>query len=242
MDDEPLVIGKDYLVKLGTKMISGVLVKINYAINVNTGEHIPADSISKNGIAVCEILLTEAIVADKFDYHKTIGELILIDRVTNMTAACGVVEELAERGGSFSDRASFKLGDLEARGDIFEEFYYNLESLSVLKYQPVGNTYTVGDEIPVKGESYSYPDTFDIIVLRDDVAVKVRDKKITEIVSADDYTYSNVPVINGRGFEIKVTSDAEVKSFLKEYKDTEGSNEFFSKWMSFDTYRKVAIK
>jgi sulfate adenylyltransferase subunit 1 len=242
MDDEPLVIGKDYLVKLGTKMISGVLVKINYAINVNTGEHIPADSISKNGIAVCEILLTEAIVADKFDYHKTIGELILIDRVTNMTAACGVVEELAERGGSFSDRASFKLGDLEARGDIFEEFYYNLESLSVLKYQPVGNTYTVGDEIPTKGESYSYPDTFDIIVLRDDVAVKVRDKKITEIVSATEYTYSNVPVINGRGFEIKVTSNDEVKSFLKEYKDTEGSNEFFAKWMSFDTYRKVAIK
>jgi sulfate adenylyltransferase subunit 1 len=242
MDDEPLVIGKDYLVKLGTKMISGVLVKINYAINVNTGEHIPADSISKNGIAVCEILLTEAIVADKFEYHKTIGELILIDRVTNMTAACGVVEELAERGGSFSDRASFKLGDLEARGDIFEEFYYNLESLSVLKYQPVGNTYTVGDEIPTKGESYSYPDSFDIIVLRDDVAVKVRDKKITEIVSADDYTYSNVPVINGRGFEIKVNSNEEVKAFLKEYKDTDGSNEFFAKWMSFDTYRKVALQ
>jgi sulfate adenylyltransferase subunit 1 len=242
MDDEPLEIGKDYLVKLGTKLISGVLVKINYAVNVNTGEHINVDSISKNGIAVCEILLTEAIVADKFDYHKTIGELILIDRVSNMTSACGIVEDLSEKGGSFSDRASFKFGDLEARGDVFEEFYYSVESLSVLKYQPVKNTYTVGDEIPVKGDSYAYPDSFDIIVLRDSTAIKVRDKVITEIVPVSEYSYGDVPVINGRGFEIKVGSEDEVKTFLAEYENTSGSAEFFDKWMNFDTYRKVIIK
>ena len=242
MDDEPLELGKDYFVKLGTKLISGVVVGINYAINVNSGEHIKVSSLSKNEIAVCEILLTEAIVVDKFEYHKTIGELILIDRVTNMTSACGVVEDLAEKGGSFSDKASFAFGDIEARGDIFEEFYYNTESFSVLKYQSVKETYTVGDEIPVKGESYAYPDSFDIIVLRDDVAIKVRDKKITEITNASDYVYGNVPVINGRGFEVKVNSDEDVKNFLKEYKESEGSPEFFTKYMNFDTYRKVVIK
>ncbi|MEI3163719.1 MAG: GTP-binding protein [Lachnospirales bacterium] len=242
MDDEPLELGKDYLVKLGTKLTSGVIVKINYAVDVNTGEHISADTLNKNGIAVCEILLTEAIVADKFDYHKTLGELILIDRVTNMTSACGVVDDLSEKGGSFSDRASFKLGDLEARGDIFEEFFYNVESLSVLKYQPVKQTYTVNDEIPVEGESYKYPESFDIIVLRDSVAIKVRNKVITAIESANEYTYDNVPVINGRGFEIKVKSNDDVKNFLNEYSETNGSADFFNKWMNFDTYRKVVIQ
>ena len=159
MDDEPLYPGKDYIVKLGTKSIPGVVEKINYAVDVNTGEHIKAESLTKNGIALCEIQLAEPIVADKFEYHKTLdefknhktlGELILIDRVTNMTSACGVVEDLSEKAGSFSDRASFKNGDLEARGDIFEEFYYSVESLSVLKYQPVKNTYTIGDEIPTE--------------------------------------------------------------------------------------------
>ncbi len=242
MDDEPLELGKDYLVKLGTKLTSGVIVKINYAVDVNTGEHISADTLNKNGIAVCEILLTEAIVADKFDYHKTLGELILIDRVTNMTSACGVVDDLSEKGGSFSDRASFKLGDLEARGDIFEEFFYNVESLSVLKYQPVKQTYTVNDEIPVEGESYKYPESFDIIVLRDSVAIKVRNKVITAIEPANEYTYDNVPVINGRGFEIKVKSNDDVKNFLNEYSETNGSADFFNKWMNFDTYRKVVIQ
>ena len=58
-DDEPLVAGNDYLVKLGTKTISGIVTNIEYAVDVNTGEHIKADSLSKNGIAVCDIKLAE---------------------------------------------------------------------------------------------------------------------------------------------------------------------------------------
>lgn len=244
MDDEDLVIGKDYLVKLGTKTIPGILTGIDYAVDVNTGEHIRTDKLSKNGIALCDILLTDAIAADKFKSHKTLGELILIDRVTNMTSACGVVEELSERGGTSADKASFVYGDLTARGDVFEEFYYDTSSLNVLKYQPVKNAYTVGDEIPVSGESYAYPDSFDIIVLRDSVAVKVRDRKITEILPASDYSYSGVPVINGRGFGVNAQSDSEVKQFLKEYAETDEKDQsgFFEKWVRFDKYRKVIVK
>ncbi len=238
MDDEPLVVGKDYLVKLGTKTISGILTKIDYAVDVNSGEHINAESLEKNGIAVCEIKLTEGIVADKFSLHKTLGELILIDRVTNMTSACGVVENVSEKVES-NERASFVNGELSARGDIFEEFLYDASSLNVLKYQPVHSTYGIGEEIPLSGESYSYPESFDILVLRDSVAVKVRNGKIDDIISFVEYTYGNVPVINGRGFEIKVSSDDEVKTFLSEY-DPDNSD-YFKKWMNFDTYRKVVF-
>ena len=173
MDDEQLTAGKDYLVKLGTKTISGIVSEIKYAVDVNTGEHIPADSLTKNGIAVCTILLAEPIAVDLFSKHKTLGELILIDRVSNMTSACGVVDSVEEKADD-AKKASFVLGSLEARGDIFEEFFYDTSSLNVLKYQPVKETYTKGDTIPVEGESYKYPDSFDIIVLRDSVAVKVR--------------------------------------------------------------------
>lgn len=244
MDDEELVIGKDYLVKLGTKTIPGILTGIDYAVDVNTGEHIKTDKLSKNGIALCDILLTDAIAADRFKSHKTLGELILIDRVTNMTSACGVVESLSERGGTSADKASFVYGGLTARGDIFEEFYYDTSSLNVLKYQPVKTAYTVGDEIPVSGESYTYPDSFDIIVLRDSVAVKVRDRRITEILPASDYSYSGVPVINGRGFGVNASSDSEVKQFLKEYAETDEKDQsgFFEKWVRFDKYRKVIVK
>lgn len=243
MDDEQLTAGKDYLVKLGTKTISGIVSEIKYAVDVNTGEHIPADSLTKNGIAVCTILLAEPIAVDLFSKHKTLGELILIDRVSNMTSACGVVDSVEEKADD-AKKASFVLGSLEARGDIFEEFFYDTSSLNVLKYQPVKETYTKGDTIPVEGESYKYPDSFDIIVLRDSVAVKVRDRKITDIVPASEYSYGGVPVVNGRGFEVLADSNEKIQQFLSEYSNLKSINDadFFAKWVKFDTYRKIAIQ
>ncbi len=224
MDDEQLTAGKDYLVKLGTKTISGIVSEIKYAVDVNTGEHIPADSLTKNGIAVCTILLAEPIAVDLFSKHKTLGELILIDRVSNMTSACGVVDSVEEKADD-AKKASFVLGSLEARGDIFEEFFYDTSSLNVLKYQPVKETYTKGDTIPVEGESYKYPDSFDIIVLRDSVAVKVRDRKITDIVPTSEYSYGGVPVVNGRGFEVLADSNEKIQQFLSEYSNLKSIND-----------------
>ncbi|MBD9011889.1 MAG: GTP-binding protein [Ruminococcus bromii] len=243
MDDEQLTAGKDYLVKLGTKTISGIVSEIKYAVDVNTGEHISADSLTKNGIAVCTILLAEPIAVDLFSKHKTLGELILIDRVSNMTSACGVVDSVEEKADD-AKKASFVLGSLEARGDIFEEFFYDTSSLNVLKYQPVKETYTKGDTIPVEGESYKYPDSFDIIVLRDSVAVKVRDRKITDIVLTSEYSYGGVPVVNGRGFEVLADSNEKIQQFLSEYSNLKSINDadFFAKWVKFDTYRKIAIQ
>jgi sulfate adenylyltransferase subunit 1 len=243
MDDEQLTAGKDYLVKLGTKTISGIVSEIKYAVDVNTGEHIPADSLTKNGIAVCTILLAEPIAVDLFSKHKTLGELILIDRVSNMTSACGVVDSVEEKADD-AKKASFVLGSLEARGDIFEEFFYDTSSLNVLKYQPVKETYTKGDTIPVEGESYKYPDSFDIIVLRDSVAVKIRDRKITDIVPTSEYSYGGVPVVNGRGFEVIADSNEKIQQFLSEYSKLDNINDadFFAKWVKFDTYRKIAIQ
>lgn len=243
MDDEQLTAGKDYLVKRGTKTISGIVSEIKYAVDVNTGEHIPADSLTKNGIAVCTILLAEPIAVDLFSKHKTLGELILIDRVSNMTSACGVVDSVEEKADD-AKKASFVLGSLEARGDIFEEFFYDTSSLNVLKYQPVKETYTKGDTIPVEGESYKYPDSFDIIVLRDSVVVKVRDRKITDIVPTSEYRYGGVPVVNGRGFEVLADSNEKIQQFLSEYSNLKSINDanFFAKWVKFDTYRKIAIQ
>ena len=94
MDDDVLENGKNFFIKLGTKMIPGLVTKIVSLIDVNTGEKKEVSALHKNEIAVCEIAFADRIVADTFASHKTLGELILIDRVTNMTSACGVVTEL----------------------------------------------------------------------------------------------------------------------------------------------------
>lgn len=98
MDDDILENGKNYFVKLGTKLIPGIVTEIVHTVDVNTGEEKKADKLSKNEIALCTISLADKIVVDEFKNHKTLGELILIDRVTNMTSACGVVEKVNEGG------------------------------------------------------------------------------------------------------------------------------------------------
>ncbi len=94
MDDEELRTGKNFFFKLGTKTIPAVVSSIEYAIDVNTGAKKEVSTLSKNEIAVCKITLADQIVVDEFKKHKTLGELILIDRITNMTSACGVVESI----------------------------------------------------------------------------------------------------------------------------------------------------
>jgi sulfate adenylyltransferase subunit 1 len=105
MDDDNLYNGKNFFVKLGTKMIPGTVTHIDHTIDVNTGEQKKADGLNKNEIAVCRIDLSDRIVVDEFTKHKTLGELILIDRVTNMTSACGVVTEVnTEETGLYEGR------------------------------------------------------------------------------------------------------------------------------------------
>ena len=99
MDDDTLYNGKNFFVKLGTKMIPGTVTHIDYAIDVNTGEKKAAATLEKNGIAVCKLAFADKIVVDEFKKNKTLGEFILIDRVTDMTSACGVVEAVDTSDG-----------------------------------------------------------------------------------------------------------------------------------------------
>lgn len=97
MDDVPLAQGKNFLLKLGTKTIPATVMSIKYKVDINSGEHIATSKLYKNEIAVCDFVLAEEIVYDTFKNHKDMGCFILIDRVTNMTSACGVVEHSLRR-------------------------------------------------------------------------------------------------------------------------------------------------
>ncbi|MBA2943558.1 sulfate adenylyltransferase [Paenibacillus sp. CGMCC 1.16610] len=100
MDDSVLTPGKNYLVKVGTKILPGTVTAIKHKIDINTGNTVSADQIVKNEVAKCEFSLSDDIVFDSFEQYKSIGGFILIDRVTNMTSACGVIEEALQSSDS----------------------------------------------------------------------------------------------------------------------------------------------
>ncbi|MCR8636611.1 GTP-binding protein [Paenibacillus radicis (ex Xue et al. 2023)] len=100
MDDSVLMPGKNYLVKVGTKVLPGTVTAIIHKIDINSGNTVPADHIVKNELAKCEFSLSDNIVFDSFEKNKSIGGFILIDRVTNMTSACGVINQTLQSSDS----------------------------------------------------------------------------------------------------------------------------------------------
>lgn len=97
MDDMELRQGKNFLIKLGTKLIPAAVMDIKYKVDIHTGEQIAVTRLYKNEIAVCDIAVSDGIVYDTFARHKGVGSFILIDRITNMTSACGIIEHSLRR-------------------------------------------------------------------------------------------------------------------------------------------------
>jgi sulfate adenylyltransferase subunit 1 len=237
MDDEPLVVGKEYLAKLGTKKIPAMIKEIVYKTDVNSGEHISTEHLDKNELASCKISFSEKLVVDAFKKNKTLGELILIDRISHMTAACGVVESVKDE----EETPYFEKDDIRTGGYIFEEFYFNLENAFLSKVNTGDKTYHVGDEVPVEGDSFKYPDYFDIIAVDNDAVILIRDRKIFDIIPISQYQYSGLPVLDERGFALKIRAAADLDNFLYEHRSTGRENylEFHNKWSKFETYRRI---
>ena len=127
MDDKPLHKEGNFFVKLGTSLIPGQVVKILYTIDVNTGIAKESETLHKNEIGVCRILLTDYITADSFKHHKTMGELILIDRVSFMTSACGVIEQFDKKTDLTDEKISAKIRN-SALGQHPVTVYFNENS------------------------------------------------------------------------------------------------------------------
>ena len=237
MDDDKLALGKEYLVKLGAKKIPGIIKNIEYKIDVNTGEHIDAEYIEKNEIAVCQIEFAQAIVVDEFRKNKTLGELILIDRVSHMTSACGVVESVNADG----EKPYFEKDDIKTSGYIFEEFYFNLENAFLSKANNTDKTYHVGDKVPVEGDSFKYPDYFDILAVDNNAVILIRNQEVQDIIPVSEYQYQGLPVLDERGFALKIRSEADLDNFLYEHAHVTAETrlDFHNKWSKFETYRRI---
>ena len=97
MEDTPLIAGRNYLLKCGTKTTLATVVNIKYKIDIASGNHIVASQIFKNELIECDIALSEEIVFTAFEKNYALGGFILIDRITNMTSACGVILQPLKR-------------------------------------------------------------------------------------------------------------------------------------------------
>ncbi|HEY0438030.1 MAG TPA: sulfate adenylyltransferase subunit CysN, partial [Phenylobacterium sp.] len=90
-DEEPMLPGRPYLLKLGTRTVSAQVQEPKYKVNVNTLEHLAATRLELNEIGVCNLSVDAPVAFDAYAQNKDLGGFILIDRISNRTVGAGLL-------------------------------------------------------------------------------------------------------------------------------------------------------
>jgi bifunctional enzyme CysN/CysC len=91
MADEPLLPGRPYWLKLGTRQVSATITEPKYKVNVNTLEHLAAKKLGLNEIGVCNVSLDHPVAFEPYAANRDLGGFILVDRLTNATVGAGMI-------------------------------------------------------------------------------------------------------------------------------------------------------
>lgn len=242
MDDSPLTEGREYFVRVGTRTIPGVIQSIRYKTDVDTGEQLEAFSLKKNEIAYCDIVVDESIPLDAFERHKALGEVLLIDRITNMTSACGVIQSIV-KDSDVGRLVQFTSSDLTAKTHLFETVFFQLDSGLLGRYDPDGVQFSIGDSVPLRGEGHNYPEDFDILSLQDGLVVRIRNGIFAQLLPLEQFTTSGLPMVNERGAAICVRSQAELEEFIQVYRTHAATEQRkLNKWLHFETFRRIVYR
>jgi bifunctional enzyme CysN/CysC len=91
MHEEPMLPGRPYLIKHGTRTVTGSITAPKYKVNVNTLEHLAAKQLELNEIGICNLSFDRAVAFDAYGDNREMGSFILIDKLTNDTVGAGLI-------------------------------------------------------------------------------------------------------------------------------------------------------
>ncbi|SOY72274.1 sulfate adenylyltransferase subunit CysN [Cupriavidus taiwanensis] len=91
MNEDAMLPGRPYLLKLGTRTVGVTVAQPKYKVNVNTLEHLAARTLELNEIGVCNLHLDQPVAFDPYTRNRELGGFILIDRLTNNTVGAGML-------------------------------------------------------------------------------------------------------------------------------------------------------
>ena len=91
MHENPLVPGRSYYLKIGCLELQASCAQPKYKINIETNEHIAAKNLELNGIGVVVLTTVHEIPFTSYQENRDLGGFILIDKVSNITVAAGMI-------------------------------------------------------------------------------------------------------------------------------------------------------
>jgi bifunctional enzyme CysN/CysC len=92
LDEEPMLPGRQYVLRIGNLWTGASVTAIKHRVDVVTLDQQPAAKLTLNEIAVCNLATTQRVPFDPYARNRLTGAFILVDRFTNRTAGCGMID------------------------------------------------------------------------------------------------------------------------------------------------------
>jgi len=100
MGDESLLPNRAYWLKIGSRTVNARITSIKHKVDVNTQAELAARRLDLNEVGYCNIDLDHAIAFESYQANRTLGGFILIDRTTNATVGCGMLDFALRRAAN----------------------------------------------------------------------------------------------------------------------------------------------
>ncbi len=100
MAGEPLLPGRSYLMKIGTRTVPATITELKHRIDVGTLASHAAKTLGTNEIGVCNVATAAPVAFDPYAENRATGAFILIDRSSNSTSAAGMISFGLRRAGN----------------------------------------------------------------------------------------------------------------------------------------------
>ncbi|ACM60294.1 sulfate adenylyltransferase subunit 1 [Caldicellulosiruptor bescii] len=229
---------KTYKLKLVTQETECEIVSIDKVIDATTLETVEnALDVQTNDVAEVTIKTKEKICFDEFKVNPTTGRFVLVDEYD--VSGGGIISGLANLK---EEATKFVKDDKEMIVHCFDEYYYSLSEGLIRKHPKYKRTFKVGDAVPIDGETYSYPESFDVIDINGKLVAKIRKGQLSDLVNIDQYIYSKLPIITADGFYLKVNSIDEFEDFKNELVQLQKNDNFLlamfaNKWYDISANR-----
>ena len=98
--DAPLLPNRSYLLRLGTATVNARVTAIKHKVDVNTQAPLAARRLELNEVGYCNIDLDRPLAFERYADDRTLGGFILIDRQSNATVACGMLDFALHRAAN----------------------------------------------------------------------------------------------------------------------------------------------
>ena len=100
MGDQPLSVGKSYLIGHTTRMVRGHISGVHYRVEPDDLHRRPADTLALNEIGRVDLGLQQPLIYDEYRRNRSTGSFIVIDPLTNATVGAGMIIERSKHVGS----------------------------------------------------------------------------------------------------------------------------------------------